>query len=61
MADDTKDAQEHHQAMQERAQEELEALRVASTYGVPEPVLMTLACGLGLASELYKEIRHEQK
>lgn len=52
-----KEHAEHHQAMLELEQEELEALKVCSSYGVPEPILMTLACGLGLASELYKEIR----
>ena len=48
---------EHHQAMLEREQETLMALKVASSYGVPEPTLFTLAAHCGLVNELYRELR----
>ncbi len=54
---DDKDHAEHHQAMLEREQETLMALKVVSSYGVPEATLFTLAAHCGLVNELYKELR----
>ena len=48
---------EHHQAMQEREQETLEALKTVSSYGVPESTLFTIAAHCGLVNELYRELR----
>lgn len=52
-----RDDAEMHQAMQEREQETLQALKVVSSYGVPEEALFTLAASVGLVNELYRELR----